>query len=527
MKTNLKLTSTFVVAIVLFGLNSSCKKQMNQVPKYGLNAAVVYGDPANYINVLAKIYSGLSVTGIQGPAGNGDISGIDEGFSAYLRVLYNLQELPTDEAVCGWSDPGIPEMNKMQWSSDNSFVKAMYARIFYQITLCNEFIRESSDENMDERGFTDAQKTEIRVYRDEARFLRALAYSHAMDLFGNVPFVTEENLVGSYVPQQIQRADLFDYIEGELLELEGQLLDPAICPYGRASKAAAQFLLAKNYLNAQVYTGTPRNTECVTYCQKLMDWGYFQLDDNYQDIFLADNHTSPEVIFPVTFDGLYTQTYGGTTFLIHASVGGSMVASDYGISGGWQGLRVTRPFVEKFPDTTEDSRFLFYRDGQNLDIASLGTFTDGYAFPKFKNITSGSLPGSNVSGGFVDVDFPMFRLADVYLMYAEAALRGGGSVGTGEMLLNQVRERAYGNATFNLSGITLNDVLDERARELSWECTRRTDLIRFGEYTQGTYIWPFKGGDIAGMNASSHLNLYPLPSSDIILNPNLIQNPGY
>lgn len=526
MKYKLRILSIVFLGVVLTGLNS-CKKQLNQVPEYGLNAAVVYGDPNNYINVLAKIYSGLSVTGIQGPAGNADISGIDEGFSAYVRVLYNLQELPTDESVCGWNDAGIPEMNKMEWSADNSFVKAMYSRIFYQITLCNEFIRESSDEKMEEREFTTAQMDEIRLYRNEARFLRALAYSHAMDLFGNVPFVTEENKVGSYIPEQIQRKDLFDYIETELLDIENLLLAPGASPYGRANQAAVQFLLAKNYLNAEVYTGSSDYGACATYCQKVMDWGVYMLDDNYQDLFLTDNHTSPEIIFPVTFDGLYTQTYGGTTFLVSASVGGSMVPADYGISGGWQGLRVTRPFVEKFADSTLDSRFLFYRAGQNLDIANLGSFTDGYAFPKFKNVSSTSQPGSNVSGGFVDVDYPMFRLADIYLMYAEASLKGGGSIGTGETLFNQVRERAYGNNTFNLVGITLDDVLDERARELSWECTRRTDLIRFGKFTDGSYVWPFKGGDLNGTATSSHLELYPLPTSDIILNPNLVQNMGY
>lgn len=526
MKITVRIISYVFLGLFLAGFNS-CKKQLNQTPEYGLNSAVVYGDPNNYINVLAKIYSGLSVTGIDGPAGNADISGIDEGFSAYIRVLYNLQELPTDEAVCGWNDAGIPEMNKMQWSADNSFVKAMYSRIFYQITLCNEFIRESSDARMDERGFNDAQKEQIRVYRNEARFLRALAYSHAMDLFGNVPFVTEENAVGSFIPEQIQRADLFDYIETELLDVENLLLDPGACPYGRASKAAVQFLLAKNYLNAQVYTGTARNGDCVTYCQKVMNWGTFMLDDNYQDMFLSDNNTSPEIIFAVTFDGLYTQTYGGTTFLVNASIGGSMIAADYGTSGGWQGLRATRPFVEKFADSTLDSRYLFYRTGQSLDITNLGTFTQGYAFPKFKNVSSTAQSGSNSSGGFVDVDFPMFRLADVYLMYAEAALRGGGSVGTGETLFNQLRERAYGNSTFNISGITLDDVLDERARELSWECTRRTDLIRFGKFTDGSYVWPFKGGDVNGTGVSSHLELFPIPTSDIILNPNLMQNMGY
>lgn len=168
---------TFKHALILFlGISilftTGCKKQLNQTPKYGLNAEVIYGDPNNYINVLAKLYSGLSMTGLKGPAGQGDIAGIDEGFSAYVRVLFNLQELPTDEAVCGWNDPGIPELNKMTWSPETSFIKGMYYRIYYQITLCNEFIRESSDEKMDERGFSDADKARIRTYRNEARFLQ-------------------------------------------------------------------------------------------------------------------------------------------------------------------------------------------------------------------------------------------------------------------------------------------------------------------------------------------------------------------
>ena len=523
----MKKILTFGIFLPAILLVFSCKKQLNQEPLYGLNAATVYADPENYINVLAKIYSGLSVTGLKGPAGNADISGIDEGFSAYVRVLYNLQEVPTDVAVCGWNDPGIPELNKSTWSADNSFVKAMYYRIFYQITLCNEFIRECSEDKMTDRGFNEAQKEEIRLYRNEARFLRALSYSHAMDLFGNVPFVTEEDNVGSFVPEQILRADLFNYVETELLEIESLLMDPASCPYGRASQAAVQFLLAKNYLNAEVYAGTNRYSDCQVYCQKILDHGVFVLDNNYQNLFLADNHMSPEIIFPVTFDGLYTQTYGGTTFLIHAAVGGTMVPSEFGISGGWQGLRTTRPFVEKFADSMLDGRYLFYRDGQSLDITSLGSFTQGYGLPKYRNITSGSDPGSNVAGGFVDVDYPMFRLAEVHLMHAEAGLRGAGNTGQGTNLVNALRERAYGNTGSNFASITLDELLDERARELYWECSRRTDLIRFGKFTGSDYLWPFKGGPDVGQGTPDYLNLYPLPTADLILNPNLTQNIGY
>jgi hypothetical protein len=514
--------------LLAFGALNSCKKQLNQQPMYGLNAAAVYGDPENYIHVLAKLYSGLSMTGLQGPAGKGDIAGIDEGFSAYVRVLFNLQELPTDEVICGWNDPGIPDLNKNSWSAENSFVKGMYYRIYYQITLCNEFIRESSDAKLEERGFSDSDKAKIRTYREEARFLRALSYYHALDLFGNVPFVTEEDVVGAYQPERISREQLFSYVESELKDIEDKLLAPSAVPYGRASSAAAQFLLAKLYLNAEVYNGTNQYANCATYAQKVINSGAFALDDNYPELFMADNHNSPEIIFPVVYDGLYAQTWGGTTFLVCASLGGSMVPADYGVNGKWAGLRAKGPFVDKFPDSTLDARFQFYRNGQTKDIISMSSFSQGYALPKFKNKTStGGNASNNNTSAFVDIDFPMFRLADAYLMYAEAALRGGGDASLGLSYVNALRERAYGNSTYNFASITLDDILDERSRELHWEATRRTDLIRFGLFTSADYLWPFKGGVVGGTGLSDHLKLYPLPTSDLILNPNLIQNPGY
>jgi hypothetical protein len=517
-----------IFSLLLAGITlSSCKKQLNQSPKYGLNAEVVYSDPANYIKVLAKLYAGLSMTGNQGPAGQADIAGIDEGFSAYVRVLWNLQELPTDEAICGWNDPGIPELNKSQWNAENVWVKGMYYRIYYQITLCNEFIWQARDEKLAERGFSTADVEMIRKFRNEARFLRALSYYHALDLFGNVPFVTELDQVGAFQPKRIERAALFEYVENELLAIEDQLLPASSAPYGRASQAAAQSLMAKLYLNAEVYSGTPRYNDCATYCEKIMNGNTHQLSSNYQSLFLADNNTSPEIIFPVVYDGLYAQTYGGTTFLICASLGGSMVAADYGVNGKWAGLRAKPNLVDKFSDSTLDSRYLFYRTGQVKDITTMATFSNGYALPKFKNKTLAGLNGSNSSNSpHVDTDFPMFRLGDIYLMYAEAKHRSG-DAGTALQYVNMLRERAYGNNGFNLASVSLNDILDERARELQWEGTRRTDLIRYGLFTSGSYLWPFKGGDVAGVAVSDNFNLFPLPTSDIILNPNLIQNPGY
>ena len=522
----MKIISSSFLVLSLFAFYS-CTKNLNQSPAYGLNSEVVYSDPNNYINVLSKLYSGLSMTGLQGPAGQADIAGIDEGFSAYVRVLWNLQELPTDEAVCGWNDPGIPTLNKMQWNADDGWVKGMYYRIYYQITLCNEFIYQSRDERLDERGFSDADKEMIRMYRNEARFLRSLSYFHAMDLFGNVPFVTEEDRVGAFQPERITRTDLFNYVESELIDLSNVLSAAGTVDYGRATREAAKTLLAKVYLNAEVYSGTNRYDDCRNYCEQVINSGAFQLDMDYQHLFLADNQNSSEVIFPVVYDGLYAQTWGGTTYLVCGALGGSMNAADYGVNGKWGGLRSTSAFVNKFPDTTEDSRFLFYRDGQELEITNLGTFTQGYAYPKYKNVTSvGDVGSNNGTSAHVDIDFPMFRLADVYLMLAESAYRNGDQ-GTAVNYINMLRERAYGNSNNNMSSINLDDILDERSRELAWEGSRRTDLIRFGKFTSGDYVWPFKGGDVSGVGTSSHLELYPIPTSDLILNPNLTQNPGY
>lgn len=526
MKRSIKLS---ISLFFILGLSlSSCFKDLDLTPPYGLNSSSVYEDPENYINVLAKIYAGLSITGNNGPAGDPDIAGIDEGFSSYIRVFWNLQEVPTDEAVVGWNDPGLPELNTMEWVGTNPWSGAMYYRIFFQITLINEFIRETAPDKLNERGFAQADIDRIQTYRAEARFLRALSYYHALDLFGgNVPFVTEDDLVGAFLPEQTNAADLFAYIESELLDIEDDLMDPVVgfnaTAYGRANKAAVWTLLAKLYLNAEVYTGTARWTDCLSNCENVINAGY-RLEDEYTHLFLADNHLSDEIIFPVTYDGLKTQTYGGTTFLVHAPVGGTMNADDFGINTGWGGYRTTPELISLFSDTL-DNRYLFYSDGQTLEVEAIGPFTNGYGVIKWKNIDRNGNPGSDATGNFVDNDFPLFRLGDVYLMYAEAAVKGGGNTGKGADYLNELRERG-GLGTIG-SNYTAQDVLDERARELYWEGYRRTDLIRYGLYTGGTYLWSWKGGIKEGQSVAEYFRIFPIPESDLAANTNLQQNTGY
>ncbi len=520
------------LALVLALGVTACTKDLDRSPLYEPNPENVYSDFNNYISVLAKLYAGFAISGQQGPAGNGDIGGIDEGFSNYLRQFWMAEELPTDEAVIAWNDGTLQEYHKMIWTANNEFVGAMYDRIFYQISQANEFIRQMSDDNLSKRGISGSQADAAHQYKEEARFIRALCYYHALDLYGNVPFVTESNLVGGPLPQQISRADLFSYIENELLDISDHIMTANSNEYGRADQAAVWSLLAKLYLNAQVYIGTAKYTECITYCNKVIGAGY-SLQPQYSNLFRSDNNGSPEMIFPINFDGLHTQGYGGMTFLIHASVGGSMNPADYGINGGWYGLRTTKEFVGLFPDISgaTDTRALFYTNGQSIEINDLGIFTDGYAIGKYKNLTSNGIKGSDPTGNFPDTDYPMFRLADIYLMYAEAVLRGGngGDESTALGYVNAIRNRAYGGNSGEISAdqLTTDFILAERGRELQWEGTRRTDLIRYGLFTGDSYKWAWKGGVKDGVAVEDYRNLMPIPNSDLVANPNLVQNPGY
>ncbi len=523
------LNIIIILTGILVGL-SSCMKDLDTVPidKDELTSSTVYEDPANYIHVLAKLYAGLAVSGQQGPSGQPDISGIDEGFGQYLRGYWYMQELTTDEAVIAWNDQTIKDLHWQTWGSSDVFITAFYYRVFYQVSQCNEFIRETTDAKLDDRGISGDIRTQIEYYRAEARFLRALSYWHALDLFGNVPFVTEDDQVGAFFPRQINRADLYAYVESELLAIEDLMIDPRQNEYGRADKAAAWTLLAKLYLNSEVYIGQAKYTECITYCKKVIDAGYI-LEPDFRNLFLADNQNNSEVIFSINFDGISTQTWGGTTFIVRAGIGGTMDPADFGVTSGWGGTRTTSAIVDKFEDITgeTDKRAMFWTDGQTKEIVDIGNFGDGYAVAKFRNVTREGAPGSSLD--YPDTDFPLFRLADVYLMYAEAVLRGGtgGDLGAAVSYVNELRVRAYGDNSGDVSQIDLAFILDERARELLWECYRRTDLIRFGLFTGGTYLWPWKGKIAEGISTDSKFNLFPIPASDLTANTNLVQNPGY
>src|SRR5688572_619622 len=357
-----------LIAATLLLLGGGGCTDTTELPTSTITDVTYFDDPTSYRAFLARIYSGLAVTGQQGPFGDEDIEGINEGFSQYLRLYWEMQELPTDEAVIAWGDPGIPETNTQLWASNNPFVVAMYYRVAFQVSMANEFLRQTTEAKLSERNVSPELAAEIRIFRAEARFLRALSYWHGIDIFGNIPLVTEEDPIGPTAPLQSTRQEIFDFLVSELTAIQADL--PASAgrgTYGRATKEAGAMLLAKLYLNAGVYTGTPQYAQALAAAQQVIA-GPFTLDPSYQHLFQADNHTSPEIVFPVLQDGKLTKSFGGTTFLIHASCGGSMSPGDQGVNGCWFGLRLKREAYDRFLLPVADPRgAFFWTDGQTED----------------------------------------------------------------------------------------------------------------------------------------------------------------
>ncbi|QNR84803.1 RagB/SusD family nutrient uptake outer membrane protein [Pedobacter riviphilus] len=527
MKNSFKII--LATTVLLLSLNSCKKDALNLKPTNDVTADVVYATPAGYKQELVKLYATYALTSPTG-SDNSDIGGLNAGFADFFRLFWTSQELVTDEAICAWGDTGIPELDYATWNTDNQFLRGLYSKSILQITICNEFLRESTPEKLASRNITGADVSAIQRYRAEARFLRAFQYWVLLDGFGNPPFVTEEDAIGKTNPKQIQRAALFAYVESELKAIEGDLADPRTNDYGRADKAADWALLARLYLNAQVYTGTAKYTEAITYSTKVINSGY-SLKANYKDLFLADNNlNNTENILTINYDGVRGTNYGGTTFLINAAINADMSPASYGVpSGGWGGNRTRQNLPALFPDPngTVDKRGIFFGTKSNVD--DIGVFTDGLRVTKFKNVTSGGVTPASLNGTFSSLDFALFRLAEQYLIYGEAVMRGGSGGSTAQALtyVNNLRRRAYGNNSGDVSTLSVDFFLDERARELYWEGHRRTDLIRYGKFTGATYLWPFKGGIKAGASLPAYRNLYPIPTADLIANPNLVQNTGY
>jgi len=538
----MKKINLIYVLFAFAGLQS-CVDDMDVVsedPRV-LSPDELYATPEGYKQALAGVYGNLSLTGT-GDAGSSFLQGIDAGTSQFGRCMWYLQELTTDEVVWsyeGANDPGTAELNRNIWNANNPLLLGMYSRTMVEVAFVNEFLRQSTPDKLASRGITNpTDVANIETYRNEVRALRAYAYYNMMELFGKAPFITEADPLNFQGPQY-DRQQLFTFIESELNAVLPNLKAPRTNEYGRLDQAFARMVLAKIYLNAEVYIGQNRYADCMSQCSQVIASGYI-LNGDYLNNFKADNHTSQEMIFTLQADGIATQNYGATTVMCNGQVGSlESNGSSFGV-GGWGGaLRLRKQFVEKFlgADYDFDSRKTQMGGGaRSLDITDISNRNQGYILGKYSNISSGGIPGPSTT--FVNTDFPLFRLADAHLMYVEAQMRNDGATNgsstanassTSLGYLDAIRDRAngYDYPNFSQNQITLQFIIDERLRELHWEGHRRQDLIRFGLYTGGVYNWAWKGNGQNGVAIPNFRRLFPVPAQSIAANPNLIQNQGY
>ena len=537
------IKSLFSAALLLMAagtFTTSCVKDLDVDP---INPQQTM--EADYDALFNKIYASFALTGQEGPHGNKDLASFDEGQSDFYRMFWYMNEFTTDEAHWIWAtDAGVPDVLHNTYGATNDFSMGLYYRCYFTITLCNFYLDQVADDGTDE----------IKRRRAEVRFIRALNYYYLMDMYGNAAFIEH---VSSEKAAYYTRSEFFTYVESELKVCENDLADAGKNTYGRVDKVAAEMLLARLYLNAEVYTGTAQWQNAMDYAEKVLNNGYYKLNTTgatnpvtgetysaYQMLFLADNDTNGaqyEAILPVLFDGLKTQSHGGMNFLVlscYSTEMSEVVPS--GTDNSWgKCTRVRGKLIDTFfgeggdaPETdnigvmtksANDDRALFYSKGYSRYILDESEKEQGFSCVKFRNVRSdGKATAAIVK---VDTDLPFIRIAEAYLTYAEASIRLNGANDKATSYINALRKRA--NA-MEESTYELKDVIKEWSKEFWFEGRRRMDLVRFNMYGgQSNYKWEFMGGVSSGSQFPAYRIIYPLPDNDLTNNENLKQNPGY
>ena len=531
-------------AVAAAAMLTACVGDLNTIPlnPTDVTSETAYGaDEQGYVQGLAKIYFQLTSNNTQ------DLQVADGGASEFIRAFWSTQEVTADAAKCAWGDAWVNDLNNNTWKGDvlNDAVYAVYVRTLQGIAYVNEYLRQTSDDNLDLRGCSADVKAKVQEFRAEARFLRAYFYWAAMDTFGQVPFSTENTQFGGgYNPPQQPREYIFNYIVEELEDLasDNSAMPAAQSNYPRADKGSVLGLLARVYLNAEVYTGTAKWAEAKATCEKIYGLGY-ALAPTHAELFRGDNgenaDAKKEFLFAASYDAESNQSYGGTTYLTLSTLSGDDGAVNItGINGGWAGNRVPYEYVAKFftdvtnPDyttgeysNTDKRADYFYIKGRTESMENnLNTFLNGWSCIKFNNVPHDmdavEFAGTAATKNFSDIDWPLIRLGEIHLIYAEACMHAGGSAAT---QLAALAERAGVAAPATVDAEWL---FAERARELMWEAHRRTDLIRYGKWISG-YNWTYKGGNFKGQDLPEYFNVFPVPSTELATNLDLVQNPGY
>ena len=527
----------------------SCVNDLDTLPlnKTEPIAEYVYGNSEQaYLEGLSRLYFQFVSNDLT------DLQQMDGGASEIIRAFWSVQETTADAAKCSWeNDAWVRALNTNTWNdTQNDAVYAVYVRTLQGIAYVNEYLRQTSPEKLSARGVDDALAAKIDGFRAEARFIRAYLYWMALDCFGSVPFTTENSpFGGTYFPSQASRTDIFDYCVSELEYLRSaeSAMPAARSQYPRADKGSAAGILARMYLNSEVYTGVARWAEAKSVCEDIFSMGYVLCPD-YAALFRGDNGQNPdargEMLWAISYDSDNTESYGGTSYILSASLASTDITEASRPNGqvnGWAGLRVPYEYVSRYFNVSgqdyetgayevEDARGkVFYIKGRSESMeGALYSFMNGWSCLKFNNIphdmTDQSFLPQSAVRSFADVDFPVVRLGEIYLIYAEACM----NLGSPDLALPYLAELSSRAGVEGPAEVTEDFLVAERARELMWEAHRRTDLIRYGLYDSDEYLWPYKGGDsFAGQSFPSYKRIFPIPPTELASNDNLKQNPGY
>ena len=535
--------------VLAAALSTACVNDLDTLPldKTEPISEYVYGaDEDAYLSGLGRLYFQFVSNDLT------DLQQMDGGASEMIRAFWSVQETTADAAKCSWeNDAWVRDLNTNTWTEvQNDAVYAVYVRTLQGIAFVNEYLRQTSPDRLAFRGVPPDLASRIQGFRAEARFIRAYLYWMALDCFGSVPFTTEDSpFGGTYFPQQASRTDIYDFCVAELVSLMSpdSALPAPRSLYPRADKGSAAGLLARMYLNSEVYTGVERWQDAKNVCEEIFTMGY-SLCPDYQALFRGDNGENPqaraEMLWAVGYNAEKTQSYGGTSYLLSASLASTDITDQSRPNGqrnGWAGLRVPYEYVERYFDVLgkdyQTGRYdiadrrgqVFYiKDRSESMEGALYSFMNGWSCLKFNNIPHDQtdqsfLPVSAVKA-YSDVDFPMIRLGEIYLIYAEACM----NLGMESVALPKLAELSARAGAEAPSALTTSYLVGERARELLWEAHRRTDLIRYELYTSSAYLWPYKGGDsYAGKAFPDYKSIFPIPATEMAVNNALVQNPGY
>ena len=537
----------YTIAIAVFAAIAlvSCVSDLDTLPlnDYDSTSESAYNNEDSYLKGLAYINAYYNFVS-QNAAGTADLKFDDAGQSELMRQWLVMNDLSTASQDIGWGDSYISDITNHTWTNaDNNAIIAVYTRCMKGIALCNEYLLQTEDSKLESRGHT-SFASKIAQYRAEAMFHRCMFYYILMDEFGNPPFALEEN-IGGKLPEQISRPELFKWLEEQLTTLAedgSALAAKGAVPYPRPNKDAAKALLARMYLNAEVYTGTARWDDAKKYAKMVIDNGY-RLHPKYQELFMQDNGktcSGDEFIFAIEYDTQKAQSWGGTTTLSSGAFDDAMnaaVAEHLGITEVpyvsaeiWNGYHISREFVENTFEITgitwdgkglgydtenSDRRLFLYNEGPDSENYSSTVSTTGWRCWKWAYLFSDGTIFQRGSAESSDwklssADFAIFRLPEMYYIYAEsdARLKGGSTNdATAVGYIKALRDRA-GLST--PSSISVEFILKDKAAEYLWEGQRRQDEIRLGIF-----------------DSNKNRYIYPILESDRAANPNLAQNPGY